>query len=60
MMMPFNCSYRNKNEPKADRNLLPELETFCVYYCMSYYKLFTWGEWDTGGHVLRETTSGSA
>ncbi len=30
----------------------------CVYYCSTYQKmLFAWGEGDSGGHVLRETTS---
>ena len=29
----------------------------CVYYCSIYYKAVTWGEGDSGGHVLRETTS---
>ena len=29
----------------------------CVYYSVPITKLFAWGEGDSGGHVLRETTS---
>jgi hypothetical protein len=29
----------------------------CVYYAVPITKLFAWGEGDSGGHVLRETTS---
>jgi hypothetical protein len=49
---------------------LPELKImvcpFCAYYCStdndddllsSIIKLFAWGEGESGGHVLRETTN---
>ena len=29
----------------------------CVYYCSTYYKAVRVGGGDSGGHVLRETTS---
>jgi hypothetical protein len=29
----------------------------CVYYCSTYYKAVREGEGDSGGHVLRKTTS---
>ena len=29
----------------------------CVYYCRTYYKAVRVGEEESGGHVLRETTS---
>jgi hypothetical protein len=29
----------------------------CVYYCSTYYKAVRVGGRDSGGHVLRETTS---
>jgi len=29
----------------------------CVYYCSTYYKAVRVGEGDSGGHVLRKTTS---
>jgi hypothetical protein len=29
----------------------------CVYCCRTYYKAVRVGEGDSGGHVLRETTS---
>ena len=29
----------------------------CVYYCSTYYKVVGVGGGDSGGHVLRETTS---
>ena len=29
----------------------------CVYYCSTYYKTVRVGGGDSGGHVLRETTS---
>jgi hypothetical protein len=35
----------------------PDSVCVCVYYCSAYYKLLAWGEGDSGGHVLRETTS---
>ena len=42
---------------KTEIFLVRVCECVCVYYCSAYYKAVRVGGGDSGGHVLRETTS---
>jgi hypothetical protein len=51
------CATRD-DEPRPVWTSLPITHCMCVFItAVPVIKLFAWGEGDSGGHVLRETTS---